>query len=74
MTEKSEEPTRIRFLCCWRTMPFDPVFDSEGFLICPEHHERRYGWRSARVKGNRPDFRESRLEQDQSIVRELFGE
>jgi hypothetical protein len=74
MTVNNEEPVRVRFMCCLQTMPFAAVFDSEGFLICPEHHQRRYGWRSARVKHNRPAFAETRLEQDQAIVHELFGD
>jgi hypothetical protein len=73
MTSKSEEPVRVRFICCVRTMPFDPRFDDEGFLVCPEHLQRRYGWRSPRVIYNRPDFSQSLLEHDQAFFRELFG-
>lgn len=82
-----EEPVRVRFQCCIRTMPFEFIFNAEGFLICPEHHERRYGWRSPRLKRYelapfnpenpqyiwRPVHGESHLERDQAIVRELLG-
>jgi hypothetical protein len=71
---KNEEPVRVRFQCCTRLLPFDPAFDDEGFLVCPEHGERRYGWRSPLVTGTRPDFSKSRLEQDQAFVREIFDE
>jgi len=76
MTEKSEEPIQVRFQCCVRTMPFEKMLDLAGFLICPEHLERRYGWRSARVTAERPrgNYGESPLEQDRAIVKELFGD
>lgn len=81
---------RVRFLCCIQIMIFEPVFDKEGFLICPVHHQRRYGWRGPRKKIYkvapiesdpekqqyiaRPDYSETALEVDQAIVQELFGE
>lgn len=79
---------RVRFLCCTQIMVFEPVFDKDGFLICPIHHQRRYGWRSPRLKQHkvhpfdperpeyvsRPDHSESLLERDQAVVRELFSE
>lgn len=82
-----EEPIRVRFMCCLRTVPFELIFDKEGFLICPEHHERRYGWRSPRHKRYevvpfnpehpqyifRRDHSKSPLEHDQDFVRELLG-
>lgn len=76
MTEKDEQPIRVRFMCCLRTMPFEKKLDEEGFLICPEHEMRRYGWRSARITADHPrgHYGESSLEQDQAIVRELFGQ
>jgi hypothetical protein len=78
MPSEEEVVVQVRFICCSKTIPFDPVFDFEGFLICPVHGERRYGWRSSRVvdssKWNRPNYGESSLEQDQAIVKELFGD
>lgn len=42
----------VRFICCRRrlTSQDDIKLDSEGFIICPDHGERRYGWRSAPMK------------------------
>lgn len=81
-----EKPVRVLFLCCLRTMPFEPKFDEEGFLICPEHSQRRYGWRSAKLKRYnaypfdhaepqyiwRPDFSQTPLEQDKALTLDIF--
>lgn len=32
-------------------------FDDEGFMICPEHGERRYGWRSIPASNNHPGMK-----------------
>lgn len=45
------QPTLVRFICC--TQSYAPgvipdTFDEEGFIICPQHKQRRYGWKSAR--------------------------
>jgi hypothetical protein len=84
---EDENGTVVRFLCCRHTFNGErPVFDSDGFIICPEHGQRRYGWRSPRFKQHkafpfdaanpqyiwRPDFSESRLEQDEAVVHDLF--
>lgn len=83
---EEEKVVQVRFICCLRTMPFELTLDKEGFMVCPDHKQRRYGWRSARKKQHkvspfnpekpeyvyRPDYSETRLEQDQAIVRDLF--
>jgi hypothetical protein len=82
-----EEPIQVWFLCCKRTVPFEMIFDREGFLICPEHKSRRYGWRSPGMKQYetvpfnpenpqyvwRRDYSKSPLEHDQDFVRDLLG-
>jgi hypothetical protein len=82
----TERPTQVRFLCCLRNMPFKRTLDNEGFLVCPEHKQRRYGWRSANLKRYnaypfdhadpqyvwRPDYSQSALEQDQLISADIF--
>lgn len=45
------QPTQLRFICC--TQSYAPgsvptTFDEEGFVVCPEHGQRRYGWKSPR--------------------------
>lgn len=39
----------VRFMCCQREVDQDTLLgqDEEGFVVCSEHKERRYGWRSA---------------------------
>lgn len=91
MGESSSEEvvvTTIQFMCCTQIMDFEPVFDDEGFLVCPIHNQRRYGWRSPLLKQHkshpfdpqkpqyvsRPDHSGSLLERDQTFVRELFPE
>jgi hypothetical protein len=76
MSSDNEKPKQMRFLCCTKTMPFERTHDLAGFLVCPEHQMRRYGWRSPRITRDRPrgDFGTPLLEQDQTIAKELFGE
>jgi len=48
----------IKFICgCMHDFPSDSVvLDSDGFMVCLAHHERRSGWRSLPTQGGRPDY------------------
>jgi hypothetical protein len=56
--EPSEEvkgkfkPVVIRFQCCTKQFRLGDkiVCDDEGFAVCPDHKQRRYGWRSLPTK------------------------
>lgn len=77
----------VRFICCTHGAAFEPKFDAEGFLICPLHNARRYGWLSPRQRLYksvpfdpedpkyimRLDYDESPIQRDRAIVRELVG-
>lgn len=42
-----QEILPLRMICGCLLHTSDPfVTDSEGFIVCPTHNERRYGWRS----------------------------
>ena len=84
MSEVKEQPF-VRFICCFKTMPFEIKTDETGFLVCPEHGRRRYGWMSHRKVPkkaypfdpenptfvSRPDYGKTLLQHDQDIVQEL---
>ena len=90
---------KVKFLCCEQAVsalcgesanPDEFVnvscIDTEGFLVCPKHGGRRYGWRSPRMKLYRvidketglTDVKlvaiwgESDIERDRFIQSELF--
>lgn len=90
MEEQVKEPPppkKVRFLCCLQTMPFGIIVDEEGYIVCPEHKERRYGWRTHRKIARkaypfdpddpqyvfRSDYGKTLLQHDQDFVRELLG-
>jgi len=88
MSQPEEQPKQIRFICCMQTMPFEIGLDEGGYLVCPEHGRRRYGWQSHRKVPKkaypfdpdnptyifRPDYGKTLLQHDQDIVRELMEE
>ena len=51
--------TKPRFICGCEIN--HPALDAEGFMVCPTHLMRRYGWRSLPTMdtpaGRRPNFR-----------------
>jgi hypothetical protein len=86
-----EKQPSVRFQCCTKLVsaihgPQGVYTDAEGFLACPEHGQRRYGWRSPRTKFfrvhpfnpakpqyiERPLWGESDIERDKIIQRNLF--
>lgn len=83
--QATAEAVQVRFVCCTQKLT-SPSFDREGFLICPEHHERRYGWLSPRLRPekaypfdpakpeyvNKPDWSESHIDADRAIVDQAF--
>jgi|GEM_PF-4721100 len=74
MADNGDAPKVAIFLCCAQVMPFDRIHDMAGFLICPEHHERLYGWRSQEFRPGRLYSGMTQLERDQARAAELFGE
>ena len=102
MSSSVKTDLSVSFVCCTKTVeriknygqsglfgdpntrPF--YIDTQGFLVCPEHGGRRFGWQSVRKTEypsipqnlDRPpqtillnNYTESTLERDQSIRREL---
>ncbi|MEO6068108.1 MAG: hypothetical protein ABIQ41_09035 [Gemmatimonadales bacterium] len=67
-----EDEMPLRMLCECRLTPVDPVrLDQEGFVVCPTHGVRRYGWLSVPYQANRGNFGSYfPLEYEQHI---LFG-
>jgi hypothetical protein len=79
----------MRFMCCWHTFRIGDELrlDEEGFLICPEHAQRRYGWKSPRRRSvpahpfdpMRPryvdavDYAENDLGRDQAVTAEFMA-
>lgn len=79
---------KVRFICCEHTYEQRelPTRDSEGFLACPIHGMRRFGWRTVRMKlykahpfdaakpqyVERPAWSETDIERDRAIVGYLF--
>lgn len=62
----------LRMQCECRLTPIDPVkLDEEGFVVCPKHGARRYGWLSVPYNATGGNFGSySPLEYEQHV---LFG-
>lgn len=46
---------RVRYVCCTQEVSKVEAlrFDADGYLVCPVHSERRYGWLSSPMKAHK---------------------